>query len=283
MLSFSDTLYINSKYYFCLPFAGNADYCIFVDNKLSVMNMKYPQERIKPYDDGRNKAEQVEEMFDNIAPAYDRLNHTMSFGIDRMWRKYAIKTIAKYKPKSILDVATGTGDFAIQAYRMIAPEKITATDISEGMMDVGRRKVAGLGLKDRIVFMKEDSTALSFPDNSFDAITVAFGVRNFESLDNGLREMLRVLKPGGHLVILELSIPEHFPFRQIYRFHSSVIIPWLGRKMSDDGRAYTYLPVSIEAFPQGKTMKGIMENAGFKDVRYKHLTFGTCTMYSATK
>lgn len=245
--------------------------------------MNYPQEEIKPYEDGRNKASQVEEMFDNIAPAYDKLNHTMSFGIDRAWRRRAISYIAKFAPATILDIATGTGDFAIQAYKSILPEKVIATDISEGMMNVGREKVRNLGLDGKIVFSREDSTRLSFADNSFDAITVAFGVRNFEDLDKGLHEMWRVLKPGGHLVILELSVPEHFPFRQIYRFHSSVIIPWLGRRMSDDGRAYQYLPDSIKAFPQGRVMKGIMEKAGFKDVCYRHLAFGTCTMYTATK
>lgn len=250
---------------------------------MNIIYMNYPQEEIKPYDDGRGKSEQVEEMFDNIAPDYDKLNHTMSFGIDRLWRKRAIRFLAAFKPRTILDIATGTGDFAIQAYRTIMPQKITATDISEGMMEVGRRKVDAIGLNDRIVFLKDDSTALSFPDNSFDAITVAFGVRNFDDLDRGLNEMFRVLNPGGHLVILELSVPEHFPFRQIYKFHSSVIIPWLGRKMSGDGKAYEYLPSSIEAFPQGPRMKLIIEKAGFRDVYYQHLTFGTCTMYTATK
>lgn len=245
--------------------------------------MNYPQEKIKPYDDERGKAAQVENMFDNIAPAYDKLNHTMSFGIDKLWRKRAIRLIARYNPQTILDVATGTGDFAIQAYNIIKPKQVNATDISEGMMNVGRKKVAAMGLQDRILFSKEDSTALSFADDSFDAITVAFGVRNFDDLDKGLEEMRRVLKPGGHLVILELSVPEKFPFRQFYKFHSSVIIPWLGRRMSDDGKAYEYLPSSIKAFPQGPVMKKIMEKAGLKDVRYKYLTFGTCTMYSATK
>lgn len=245
--------------------------------------MNYPQEKIKPYEDDRNKAKQVEEMFDNIAPAYDKLNHTMSFGIDRSWRRKAIKYIAQYRPKTILDIATGTGDFAIQAYRTITPEKVVATDISEGMMDVGRRKVTELGLADKIVFSREDSTGLSFADNSFDAITVAFGVRNFEDLDKGLAEMRRVLKPGGRLVILELSVPEHFPFRQVYKFHSSVIIPMLGRMMSSDSKAYEYLPSSINSFPQGCVMKQIMEKAGLADVNYRFLTFGTCTMYTATK
>ena len=243
----------------------------------------YEQEKIKPYKSVGHKGEQVEQMFNHIAHSYDTLNHFLSLGIDKNWRRTAIDSLQPYSPQTILDIATGTGDFAIQAYKSILPEKVIATDISEGMMNVGREKVRNLGLDGKIVFSREDSTRLSFADNSFDAITVAFGVRNFEDLDKGLHEMLRVLRPGGHLVILELSVPEHFPFRQIYRFHSSVIIPWLGRRMSDDGRAYQYLPDSIKAFPQGRVMKGIMEKAGFKDVCYRHLTFGTCTMYTATK
>lgn len=245
--------------------------------------MNYPQENIKPYGDARSKSEQVQEMFDNIASDYDRLNHTMSFGIDRLWRKYAIKYIKEYSPATILDIATGTGDFAIQAYLALSPETVIATDISEGMMNVGRSKVAEMGLNEKIKFSMENSMSLSFPDDSFDAVTVAFGVRNFEDLDKGLREMFRVLKPGGHLVILELSVPVHFPFRQIYRFHSSVVIPWLGRRMSGDGKAYRYLPDSINAFPQGPEMKGIIAKSGFRDVSYRYLTFGTCTMYTAVK
>ena len=244
---------------------------------------KYPQDDFKPYDDGRSKTEQVEAMFDRIAPQYDRMNRTMSFGTDRGWRRLAIRHLRRFAPRTVLDVATGTGDFAIEAFRGLNPDRIVATDISEGMMEVGRRKVERLGLGDRIVFQREDSQAFSFADGTFDAVTVAFGVRNFEDLDKGLSEMHRVLRPGGQLAILELTVPERRVLRWMYNFYASVIIPALGRVMSADGRAYVYLPTSIRSFPQGEAMRSIIAKAGFRDVKFRRLTFGACTFYTAVK
>jgi len=244
---------------------------------------KYPQESIKPYNEEEKKSVQVERMFDNIAPAYDQLNHTLSWGIDKSWRKKAIDWLKPFNPQRMMDVATGTGDFAIQACRVLNPKELIGTDISEGMMNVGRQKVKEAGLESRISFAKEDCTALSFPNNRFDAITVAFGVRNFEDLDKGLREMHRVLDSDGKLVILELSEPEWFPMKQLYALYSKVVIPTLGKLLSKDRSAYTYLPQSIKAFPQGEVMKEIILKAGFKEACFKRLTLGICTLYTATK
>ena len=244
---------------------------------------KYPQESIKPYNEEEKKSVQVERMFDNIAPAYDQLNHTLSWGIDKSWRKKAINWLKPFQPQRMMDVATGTGDFAIQACRVLNPKELIGTDISEGMMNVGRQKVKDAGLEGRISFAKEDCTALTFPDNRFDAITVAFGVRNFEDLDKGLREMHRVLDTDGKLVILELSEPDWFPMKQLYALYSKVVIPTLGKLLSKDRSAYTYLPQSIKAFPQGEVMKEIILKAGFREANFKRLTLGICTLYTATK
>ena len=243
----------------------------------------YPQESIKPYNEEEKKSIQVERMFDNIAPAYDQLNHTLSWGIDKSWRKKAIDWLKPFNPQRMMDVATGTGDFAIQACRVLNPKELIGTDISEGMMNVGRQKVKEAGLESRISFAKEDCTALSFPNNRFDAITVAFGVRNFEDLDKGLKEMHRVLSDNGKLVILELSEPEWFPMKQLYALYSKVVIPTLGKLLSKDRSAYTYLPQSIKAFPQGEVMREIILKAGFSEARFKRLTLGICTLYTATK
>ena len=244
--------------------------------------MDYPQEKVKPYGQEGKKVEQVERMFDHIAPAYDRLNHLMSLGIDRSWRRTALKWLRPHRPALVLDVATGTGDFAIQACRMLPSASLTGVDLSEGMMQVGRRKVEQAGLAARIDFQREDCEALTFSDASFDAVTVAFGIRNFEHLDRGLREMCRVLRPGGHLVILELSTPDRLPMKQLYRIYSR-LIPLMGRLVSHDRSAYTYLPQSIRAFPQGEVMSESIRRAGFSDVRFRRLTFGVCTLYMATK
>lgn len=245
--------------------------------------MNYPQEHIKPYGKDGKKSEQVEKMFNNIAPAYDKLNHTLSMGIDRNWRKKAINMLRPFRPRRIMDVATGTGDFAILACRELQPDTLTGTDISEGMMEVGREKVKQAHLSDKISFVREDCTCLSFADGSFDAVTVAFGVRNFEDLDKGISEMCRVLSPGCHLVILELSTPDRFPMKQLFTVYSRIVIPLLGKCISKDNSAYTYLPESIHAFPQGEVMQEVIRKAGFSEVSFKRLTFGICTLYMARK
>ena len=244
--------------------------------------MEYPQEKVMPYGSEGKKAEQVERMFDHIAPAYDRLNHLMSLGIDRRWRRRALRWLQPFRPQEVMDVATGTGDFALLACRMLQPRALTGIDISEGMMQVARQKAREAGLDGRIRFRREDCEALTFADASFDAVTVAFGIRNFEHLDLGLREMCRVLRPGGHLAILELSTPERFPMRQLYRLYSR-LIPLMGRLVSHDRNAYTYLPESIRAFPQGEVMSRSLRRAGFSEVSFRRLTFGVCTLYMATK
>ncbi|MEG0462778.1 MULTISPECIES: bifunctional demethylmenaquinone methyltransferase/2-methoxy-6-polyprenyl-1,4-benzoquinol methylase UbiE [Bacteroides] len=245
--------------------------------------MNYPQETIKPYGNDGKKSEQVEQMFNNIAPAYDRLNHTLSLGIDRSWRKKAINWLRPFHPQQMMDVATGTGDFAILACRSLQPQHLIGTDISEGMMNVGREKVKKEGLAGKITFAREDCTSLSFAEHTFDAITVAFGIRNFEDLDRGLSEMCRVLTPGGHLVILELTTPDRFPMKQLFSIYSKVVIPVLGKMLSKDNKAYSYLPQTIKAFPQGEVMEGIIARAGFSQVQFRRLTFGICTLYTATK
>lgn len=245
--------------------------------------MDYPQEKVMPYGKEGKKSEQVEQMFDHIAPTYDQLNHTLSLGIDRSWRRKAIHTLRPFRPQRMLDVATGTGDFAILACRELQPQSLIGIDISEGMMNVGREKVRQAGLADRIAFAREDCTALTFVDATFDAVTVAFGIRNFEKLDLGLSEMCRVLRPGGHLVILELSTPDRFPMKQLFFLYSKVVMPLIGKLVSKDNSAYTYLPESIRAFPQGEVMQQALRHAGFSQVRFRRLTFGTCTLYFATK
>ena len=242
----------------------------------------YQQETITPYSTG-SKAMQVEQMFDHIAPTYDTLNHRLSWDIDRGWRKKAIRQLLPYQPKTMLDIATGTGDFAILAAEMLRPQKLIGTDISEGMMDIGRQKVAQQGLDDIISFEKEDCTALSYDNDTFDAVTAAFGIRNFADLDKGLQEMCRVLKKGGHLSIVELTSPVSSPMKQLFHIYAHTVLPIYGRLISKDTAAYSYLTKTIEAFPQGEQMMEILKKAGFCDTQFKRLTFGVCTMYFATK
>ncbi|MCR5269622.1 bifunctional demethylmenaquinone methyltransferase/2-methoxy-6-polyprenyl-1,4-benzoquinol methylase UbiE [Xylanibacter brevis] len=242
----------------------------------------YQQETIKPYHEGE-KTTQVEAMFDNIAPTYDTLNHRLSWDIDRGWRKKAIKTLAPHHPQSILDIATGTGDFAILSALMLKPAKLIGTDISEGMMKIGKEKVERMGLSQIISFEKEDCLHLSYEDNSFDAVTAAFGIRNFADLDKGLKEMCRVLKPGGHLCIVELTTPVSFPMKQLFHIYSHSVLPFYGRLISKDTNAYSYLIKTIEAFPQGERMVDILQQAGFANASFRRLTFGICTLYTATK
>ena len=242
----------------------------------------YKQEEITPYHAGE-KAAQVEQMFDNIAPTYDMLNHRLSWDIDRGWRKKAILQLAPHQPQTILDIATGTGDFAIMAAEMLHPNKLIGADISEGMMKIGRQKVKEKGLDSTIAFEKEDCLSLSYSNDSFDAVTAAFGIRNFANLDKGLQEMCRVLKTGGHLSIVELTTPVSFPMKQFFHIYSHTVLPLYGRIISRDSSAYSYLTKTIEAFPQVERMVEILKNAGFSDASFKRLTFGICTMYFATK
>ncbi len=242
----------------------------------------YRQEEITPYHEGE-KARQVEQMFDNIAPTYDTLNHRLSWDIDRGWRKKAIRELVPHAPKTVLDIATGTGDFAILAAQMLRPDRLVGADISEGMMEIGRQKVKQLRLQDVISFAKEDCLRLSYEAATFDAVTAAFGIRNFADLDQGLREMCRVLKPGGHLSIVELTTPPRFPMKQLFHVYSHTILPVYGRLISKDTSAYSYLTKTIEAFPQGERMMEILKKAGFKEAAFKRLTFGICTLYTATK
>ena len=243
----------------------------------------YEQEKITPYGDGREKAGQVEQMFDDIAPTYDTLNHRLSWNIDKSWRKKAIRALAAFHPQRMLDIATGTGDFAILSARLLNPREIVGADISEGMMQVGRKKVEAEKLDHIISFKKEDCLNLSFADDSFDAVTAAFGIRNFQDLDKGLRELCRVLKNGGHLSIVELTTPVSFPMKQLFWIYSHTLLPVYGKLISKDKSAYSYLTKTIEAFPQGEQMMDIFRKAGFAESSFRRLTFGICTLYLATK
>jgi len=236
---------------------------------------------ITPYNSQDTKKSQVEDMFDNIAPRYDLLNHVLSMKIDVTWRKELVKWLKKEHPDRILDVATGTGDLAITLQRY-TNASIVGYDISQKMLDVGKGKIKKLGLENRIRMIKGDAENMPFSDEEFDAITVAFGVRNFENLEKGLSEMKRVLKPSKSMFILEFSKVEGF-FAPFYRFYFKNILPFIGRMISKDRRAYTYLPDSVNAFPFGEEMKKILLELGFSKVEYKKLNFGIATIYKATK
>ncbi|PZR21660.1 MAG: bifunctional demethylmenaquinone methyltransferase/2-methoxy-6-polyprenyl-1,4-benzoquinol methylase UbiE [Flavobacterium psychrophilum] len=240
-------------------------------------------QNVTPYkDSGLGKKEQVAQMFDTISGNYDGLNRVISFGIDVKWRKKVLKLVSDKNPKTILDIATGTGDLAILMAQTPATEIIGA-DISEGMMEVGRKKVAEKGLESKIKLVYGDSENLPFEDNYFDAITVAFGVRNFETLEKGLAEILRVLKPGGIFVILETSVPTKFPFKQGYNFYSKNLLPLIGRLFSKDRSAYAYLSESASVFPHGEALNNILRKIGFIEVKNMPQTFGVATIYSASK
>ena len=243
----------------------------------------YNQEKIKPYNSTDEKGKVVEEMFDNIASTYDTLNHRLSWNIDKSWRKKAIRRLAPFSPKTILDIATGTGAFAIMSAKMLLPKTLIGADISDKMMEIGRQKVKEEGLEGIISFQKEDCLNLTFPSNTFDAVTAAFGIRNFQDLEKGLGEMYRVLKKGGHLCIIELTTPISFPMKQLFKIYSKVVLPFYGRLISKDSSAYDYLNKTIAAFPQGETMMNILQSAGFTKTSFTRLTFGICTMYIAEK
>ena len=247
------------------------------------MTAKYKAEKIVPYKGNESKTTQVKSMFDSIALTYDKLNITLSFGIDRIWRRKALNRLKKFSPKTVLDVATGTADLAILASRRLGAEKVTGIDLSEGMLSVGRKKVEKENLSGKITLLCQDCLKMEFADNSFDAVTVAFGVRNFEDLEKGYREMYRVLKPGGVLMVLELSTPQAFPMKQLYNFYSSQLIPFVGRIISDDGEAYDYLNKSVKAVPQGDEMLSIFKKAGFKETIHYRYTSGICTNYMGVK
>ena len=238
---------------------------------------------VVPYKDAAdNKKSQVAQMFNSIAGKYDFLNHFLSAGVDIYWRKKAINYLAKVKPEYILDIATGTGDFAIEALRL-QPKKIIGVDISEGMLAVGRRKLEERKLSPLIELQTGDSEDLQFEANRFDAVMAAFGVRNFENLEKGLSEMHRVLKPGGQVVILEFSKPRAFPFKQGYNFYFKHILPVFGKLISKDRAAYTYLPESVQAFPDGPDFVTILNQVGFKNTAWHSLTFGISSIYVGTK
>ena len=242
------------------------------------------EKKITPYKDSSlNKKEQVEKMFDTISGNYDGLNRIISFGTDIKWRKRVIAKIIKHQPNSILDIATGTGDLAIKFAEKSKASKIIGLDLSEGMLAVARKKTQNTTLESKVEFIKGDSEALPFKDNTFDAITVSFGIRNFETLDKGLSEIYRVLKPKGLFIILETSVPSKFPFKQGYYFHSKVILPVIGKLFSKDKVAYTYLSESASVFPFGEKLNNILQKIGFIDVNHKPQTFGVATIYTASK
>ncbi len=245
--------------------------------------MSKAAEEIKPYQQEGSKKSQVSKMFDNIAPKYDFLNHFLSLGIDFTWRKKTIALLHPYQPKFILDVATGTADLALEAVRQLSPEKVIGIDIAGEMLEIGRRKIEKRKLTSSILLQLADSENIPFPDNSFDVVTVAFGVRNFENLERGLLEMHRVLKPGGMVAILEFSKPTLFPFRQLYNFYFKNILPLIGRFTSKDSKAYSYLYESVQAFPDGRNFVKLLETIGFQLATHKSLTLGISSIYLAKK
>ena len=241
------------------------------------------QKVVKPYNnESSSKKEEVAEMFNNISKRYDFLNHLLSLGIDKIWRKKAIRILGEVAPKKILDIATGTGDFAIAALKL-NPDSVIGVDISKGMLDVGKAKMKKKGVDDVIEMRLGDSEELPFDQASFDGLTVGFGVRNYQNLEKGLTDMLRVLKPEGKAVILEFSKPKTFPVKQLFGFYSRYLIPFLGKFISKDKRAYEYLPESVAAFPEGQEFVDIMKKVGYKNIERKLVSFGIATIYSGIK
>jgi demethylmenaquinone methyltransferase/2-methoxy-6-polyprenyl-1,4-benzoquinol methylase len=244
----------------------------------------YPHDTVVPFKNStESKKRQVENMFDKIAFRYDFLNRFLSAGIDVGWRKKAIKQLIPLHPKNILDVATGTGDFAITSYEILKPEKITGIDISDGMLEIGRKKIAKAGLENSIELINGDSEAILFDDNSFDAVTVAFGVRNFENLEKGLSEIKRVLKPGGKLIVLECTKPSLPVIKQLYHFYMKVITPKIGKIIAKNNEAYKYLNDSVLQFPEKESFIHILNQSDYRNAFYKTLTLGICTIYCAEK
>lgn len=238
---------------------------------------------VTPYSSDESKKAQVERMFDKIAPRYDLLNRVLSLGIDVWWRKHALGYLKAGQPRDILDVATGTADVALLAAKLLKPERIIGIDIANQMLDIGRQKIRSQGLESVVELKTGDSEQLEFPEACFDAVTVAFGVRNFENLERGLAEMLRVLRPGGQAVILEFSRPHIFPFKQLYNTYFKYVLPLIGRLTSRDMRAYTYLFESVQAFPEGDQFLNILSKTGYQNPRCERLTLGICSIYHAVK
>ncbi|MGO1595412.1 MAG: bifunctional demethylmenaquinone methyltransferase/2-methoxy-6-polyprenyl-1,4-benzoquinol methylase UbiE [Sphingobacterium sp.] len=238
---------------------------------------------VKPYSREGDKKEQVADMFNNISKTYDLLNRFMTLGIDTIWRKKAIRSLLPLQPQYILDVATGTGDFALESIRILHPKKIIGVDISEGMLDVAREKIEKKGLQQQFEVCLGDSEKLPFDEETFDAVTVAFGVRNFENLEQGLHDIRRVLRPGGKAIVLELSNPTRFPVKQLFQFYFHKITPAMGKLISKDNRAYAYLPESVAQFPDGQRFAEITKKVGFSDCRVRPQTFGFCTIYECSK
>ncbi len=245
--------------------------------------MNYKSEKVIPYKSDDSKSVQVEQMFDGIALRYDALNNWLSLGMDMWWRKTALRKLKEYQIDNLLDIATGKGDFAILANDILKPKQITAIDISDGMMDVGRVKVREANLVNKIYFQYQDCASMSFENETFDAAIAAFGVRNFEDIDKSFAEIERVLNPGGVFMFLELTTPRYQPIKFFYNVYSHSFIPFITRMLSEDKRAYDYLPESIKAFPQGEEMVGILKKCGFANVKRWPLTMGVCTIYLAEK
>ncbi len=244
----------------------------------------YPHDTVVPFKDSKeSKKKQVENMFDKIAFRYDFLNRFLSAGIDVGWRKKAIRQLVSANPKNILDVATGTGDFALTCYEILKPEKIIGIDISEGMLDIGRKKIEKAGLQQKIELLNGDSEAILFDDNTFDAVTVAFGVRNFENLEKGLAEIRRVLKPGGKLVVLEFTKPSLPVIKQLYNFYMNTITPKIGKIIAKNNEAYQYLNDSVLQFPEKESFIHILNQSDYRSAFYKTLTLGICSIYCAEK
>lgn len=245
---------------------------------------QFAHDEIKPYQDSElSKKQQVASMFNNIAGKYDFLNHFLSIGIDVRWRKNAINLLRNLQPQQLLDVATGTGDVALLAAKMLRPQSVTGIDISAGMLAVGREKVQKAGLDKVITLLEGDSENLPFADNSFDAITVAFGVRNFQNLEKGLGEMLRVLRPGGSVAIIEFSRPKQSLFKGIYKLYMNVVTPNIGKLVSKNYEAYEYLNESAKLFPERADFTRILTNCGYKNAAYKAQTMGICCIYTGEK
>lgn len=245
--------------------------------------MNYEVEGVTPYNKEDKKQEQIIQLFDSLAPGYDKLNGLLSLGVNSYWRKDSMKELKKYNPKTVIDIATGTGDFALLAYKVLQPEKVVASDISEGMMEVGKKKVAEAGLEDIISFEVQDSAQISYDDNTFDAATISFGVRNFEDIDKSFREILRILKPGGVFLFVELTTPEQNPMKKLYATYTKYVMPRLANVLKTEQQAYDYLPESIAAFPQGKEMMLILKKNGFINIRLRRFTLGVATVYIAEK